>query len=286
MYHIIMSYKEGVNLTLKNYDDSLTIEEKHEACPYYETKCDDLKCFCPKYQAYLDVQDQDIVNAELKELNITATDTFGIMFGIQKHFAARFHNTDNPEKDITDHWVKEYCICIEDEFDELMDYIKLPLTDATMTNPGEMKKEVIDILHFVLDAMIAGGFSGKELYKHYNKLYETFYNEDEDLFTNEFNKYHAELNSEVSRAGSLQNVYLDYAVNLLLVNRDLRQQVSWKHWKKPNASINYDKLFDAYAKLLNAFIKLSASMFDTAYDVKTVYVNKNIENIRRQKNGY
>jgi hypothetical protein len=263
-----------------------TLAEKHGACPYYETKCDDLPCFCPKYQAYLDVQDPEIVNETIKSMNVTATDTFGIMLGIQKHFASRFHDVDEPSSEVTDYWVKEYCICIEDEFDELMDYIKLPLTDAKMNNTEEMKKEVIDILHFVMDDMVAGGISMADLYKHYNSKYETFYNNDDDLFVNEFNKYKADMSSAVTRAGSLQNVYLDYAVNMLLVNRDLRQQVSWKHWKNKNDSINYDKLFDAYAKQLNAFIKLAASMFDSAENVKTVYVNKNVENIRRQNYGY
>ena len=288
------------------------MNEKQKQCPYYETKCDDLQCFCPKYKAYIDVQNPQLVNSELKELDVADNmDGLEKMMTMQKHFANRFHPVIQVDKDITDKWNKEYCICIEDEVEELMDYCKLPIQDdAKYDNTKELKKEIIDILHFMMDIFITGNCSYDKLYSLFNKKRNTNVQSFNNVFQyciDEMKKYKlqratiSELDLFGSRVdlinlwnydGSIltyqmwNDLLVSFALELLFVNREIRQQISWKHWKKPNASINYDKLYNAYEELFYKFMRLAAFIFEDANEIVNTYIKKNIENIRRQKNGY
>ena len=278
--------------------DNMVLEDKHLACPYYETKCDDLECFCAKYHAYIDAKNENIVNDIIKELNITATDTWNIMFGIQKHFANRFHDVENVSKDTTDHWNKEYCICIEDEVEELLDYITLPLDDKPLLIDGEeCKKEVIDILHFMMNVFISGNATADEVGKRYLQQYIPNVTAVDDVFAVAFNhailenqaKYHISNTIKFYKNGisaADNEALLNATIKLLYVNREIRQQISWKHWKKPNTSINYNKLYDVYGTLFHQFMSLAALLFDSPNDIKEIYIKKNIENILRQKYNY
>ena len=273
------------------------LEKLHKQCPYYETKCDDLQCLCVKYEAWKDVQDPVIVNRELKALKINETDMFAVMYAIQKHFASRFHDTDNITKEITDAWVKEYCICMEDEIEEIYDYIMFPTAEhlpARKDNQEELRKEIIDVLHFVMDIMIASDFKPEDAKNRYAI--------DHNLFLKDFdllNEMFKEKRLVLKKRFGIKNVnymfledrtkseaLITLTSELLEMNRELRQQISWKHWKKPNESINYQKLHDVCYELLNRFVLLANIVFISGEDIRGTYVKKNIENIRRQKRGY
>jgi dimeric dUTPase (all-alpha-NTP-PPase superfamily) len=273
------------------------LERLHKQCPYYETKCNDLQCLCVKYEAWKDVQDPVIVNRELKELKINESDMFALMYAIQKHFASRFHNTDTITKEITDKWVKEYCICMEDEIEEIYDYISFPTVNripALKDNQEELRKEIIDVLHFVMNIMIVSGFKPEEA-KNRWAIDHGLFLKDFDLLSEMFKEKRKILKDRFGIKNvnfmfiedrTISDVLLTLTCELLEMNRELRQQISWKHWKKPNESINYPKLYDVCYELLNRFILLTTLVFISGEDIKTTYVKKNIENIRRQKRGY
>ena len=256
-----------------------------EQCPYRETKCQDLICPCAKFTAYIDVQDPKIVNEELEQLGITSDmNKWGKIYNMQKHFAERFHTTKDITKDLTDHWVKEYAICIEDEIGEIFDYIKLADEQrVSKTDSKELKKEVIDVLHFVMDVMIASGIDSHNLLNKYITQYNITLKNDilDDIF-----QFAKSENDRIYSAVNPNAALITLVIRLLLVNRELRQQISWKHWKKPNDSINYEKLNDVCVMLFHRFMLISAYLFNNADEMINMYIIKNVENIRRQKHGY
>ena len=269
-------------------------------CPYKETKCISLPCPCPKYQAYLDVQNPDIIATEIKELGINTNDSWEKVMGMQTIFASRFHATKNISKEVTDHWNKEYCICIEDEVEELEDYIKKYSTGlALKDDPKELRKEVIDIFHFVMDILISGGCSANELFNRFTKKFDAIINTN-DKFSYMFYVTSQLLSDKlkISRTNndnikklwkSTYNWDLltqEFIIDLLCINREIRQQISWKHWKKPNNEIDYNTLYNVYTEMIYRFMILVVWLFDKPEDVINMYITKNIENIRRQKNGY
>lgn len=281
---------------------------KHLSCPYYESKCNVADCFCLKYQAYKDVQNPQIVQAELDELGIPNTyDSWNKIFSIQKYFAARFSDVDHPSKDTTDIWNKEYLICIEDEVAELFDYIRLyGESSSVLDSYSGLKKEVIDILHFVMDTLITGGITANQLKDlHIKKRQVTIQN---DFFTDAFKAAQERIISrfalirmnvleQTDMISVLQDIWhIDadklycilqrLVLDLLLINRKVRECISWKHWKKPYASIDYDKLYNVYEEMFTKFIELAAFVFNNAEELIQNYILKNIENIRRQKLGY
>jgi hypothetical protein len=65
----------------------------------------------------------------------------------------------------------------------------------------------------------------------------------------------------------------------------VRQQISWKHWKKPNPKINMDKLQDAFALLFHELINLFILTMN-CNEIQFIYITKNAENIQRQVYGY
>ena len=281
---------------------------KYEQCPYYEEKCDTNQCFCIKYQAYQDVQDINVINNELKELgiDINLSDWDKIM-AMQSKFASRFSNTNNPSKEITDAWNKEYLICIEDEINELMDYINLPSRKCRLTDLKGLKKEVIDILHFVMDTFITGGITSQEIQNRYLKKYHikevtnffkyAFYLSQLELaskyrqLTKPINNEIVDLHTALTYKWEIDStdvdiILIDLIINLLEMNRKIRECISWKHWKKPNKEINYNKLYDVYVELFIRFLALCAFVFDNPDEIINTYIVKNVENIRRQKLGY
>ena len=255
-------------------------------CPYHETKCQDLVCPCAKFAAYIDVQNPQIVNEELEQLGITSDmNKWEKIYNIQKHFAERFHSTKDITKDLTDHWVKEYAICIEDEIEEIFDYIKLADEQAAYkTDNTELKKEVIDVLHFVMDVMIASNIYPNDLLNKYITKYNITLSKDDIL--DDIFQFTKNQNDIVYNVINPNEALITLTIRLLLVNRELRQQISWKHWKKPNNDINYEKLNDACIMLFHRFMLLSAYLFDNIDEMINMYIIKNVENIRRQKHGY
>jgi hypothetical protein len=65
----------------------------------------------------------------------------------------------------------------------------------------------------------------------------------------------------------------------------VRQQISWKHWKKPNPEIKRDKLLDAFALLFHELMNLFILTMD-CQEIQAIYMVKNAENIQRQNYGY
>ena len=283
--------------------------EKHQLCPYYESKCDDQKCFCLKYQAYKDIQDPEIIKQELIELGIDPNaDSWTKIMSMQKKFAARFSQVDNPSKEITDQWNKEYLICIEDEVEELVDYIGMFNQEPVLTSYKGLKKEIIDILHFIMDTFITGNCSPDILMNlHLNKHGNVLATNDnfkfafdqaklrlasryKDLTINQVkiendNLSNIELMWNINKE-QMNEILLQLTLELLFINKKVREQISWKHWKKPNKSINYDNLYNVYEEMFTKFIELAAFVFQDSDDIIQSYVLKNIENIRRQKLGY
>lgn len=272
-------------------------------CPYYETKCADIQCPCAKYKAYLDVQNPQTVKKVLVDLHISDTmNLFEKIYNIQQHFASRFHIVHNIPKDVTEHWCKEYCICMEDEIEELFDYIILEDNREIKADIKELKKEIVDVLHFVLDQMIAIECDSVMVLKYFKQKYFNDFINDPliDIFNysihqieNIFDiKRNHEYNSYINMwncAGNNKkwnNVLKTLALRLLFINREIRQQISWKHWRKPFKTINYEKLYQVCADLWYQYMLLAAFVFDNAEELVQIYIKKNVENICRQKYNY
>ena len=247
-------------------------------CPYLESKCSDIVCPCPKFKAYEQAKDPYIVKQTLEELNIDMNkDPFEIMLAMQTIFAGRFHTNKLSKLDI-DHWVNDYLVCIEDEIIELLEQIPGDQTDVDLTKNVELKKEVIDILHFTMDLFIAGGYSFEQiksvlLNKNATHVIET--TNILKLTGKLLHKNHA----------SKENV-VNECIKFLISNKRIREQISWKHWKKPNDTINSEKLLDAMILSLESLVRLFNMLFENIEKVKNIYIIKNVENILRQKNGY
>lgn len=274
-------------------------------CPYFETKCNDLACPCAKYKAFLDVKNPEIIRSELLNLNIDDSwNSFKKILYVQKHFASRFHPVKNLRKEETDYWSKEYCICLEDEIEEIFDYIALDDNKPAKVDIVELKKEIVDVLHFVLDLIICGECSSEAVLNNYKLQYlQKEYSANDpliDIFNHSIqrleNIFDIKRNAEYDNYKQIWNfgrsktnwngVLRTLILRLLLMNREIRQQISWKHWKKLNKDINYTKLYQVYANLFYYFMLLSAFIFDDMEEIVNFYLKKNIENIRRQKYNY
>ena len=257
-------------------------------CPYFESNCPGgqesseqlLDCKCSKYLAYVDAKDTSIVNQELKNMNITATKKMEILLSMQKIFAERFHKIEGLTKDEIDHWTNEYLVCIEDEIIEAEEFLDIYLTTIKEFNLVEFRKELIDILHFLMDGMLVTGMKYNELVDVYGKECNKDLNDIDVLdYAMSREQIYIEQISE-------QNQYL-YILNYLLRDiRLVRQCISWKHWKKPNSEINKEKIYIAYMNMFRHLIQLFIATDMSSEDVYNVYVQKNIENILRQKYSY
>ena len=151
-----------------------------------------------------------------------------------------------------------------------------------------LKKEVIDILHFMMELFIVGNADKNIIKKHYNDMYNVGWTySNVDLFEEAYDRQSITLpkylNSFVDRTHDI--TVLKASCRLSDACALVRQQISWKHWKKPSDTINYEKLYDAYAVVFHEFINLCVLTMDEK-EIRTIYVNKNVENILRQKYGY
>jgi len=275
---------------------------KHD-CPYLETKCEDITCPCPKYLAYKDANDPQKLNDILEKNNFdTSLPAWELMYSMQKSFESRFHKElGNLSKDDMDYWLDKYLVCIEDEIREVRECLNLYCNKQTILT-AELKKEVIDILHFVMDLFICGNASSKDIKQFYTKRYLNKdimkYGEINNLFLEELMnaKDLIELAYKIQSIDIFEylNLYstdkLDWSIlkatcRLSDAGAQVRQQISWKHWKKPNDTIDIEKLYDAFALVFHEFINLC--LLTMQYEeVKNIYIKKNVENIQRQYYGY
>lgn len=254
-------------------------------CPYRETNCEDK--ICPKFMAYLDVNDKNTVKQELNEMgfDIDNMETFELLMSMQKLFATKFHKVTNLSKTEKDYWINSYLVCIEDEVREVREHLNIYPDGKCLTNKMEMKKEIIDILHFMMDEFICGGATFEDIKKYYLKEFSPMVKDVSDLFA-----YACETQKNNVKSLYEKNTY--DTTCLLLVNKLLdcsakvRQCISWKHWKKPTDTIDQDKLFTAFAQTFKIFVDLCVynNMFEK--EIKNIYISKNLENRFRQKWGY
>jgi len=248
---------------------------KMKDCPYLEDNCikdkldmnNKLECECVKFKAYINAQNKDIINKILKSYNIHSDDKFIIMYNMQKQFCSKLHKIYNLSKDEIDKYTNMYMVCIEDEISEAEEFLDIFENKIKDFDKKEFSKELIDILHFLMDAMIVSG------YKYKNNYLEDIENEIE--------------NKQFNIIGNTSD--LKYLTLLTYLNHDIRlvrQCISWKTWKTPNKTINFKKLHDIYNKMFCDLITIFHFLNININDIYNIYVHKNIENVLRQEYGY
>lgn len=265
-------------------------------CPYQDFRCNQ-NCSiiskkngikpCPKYYAYIDSRDDNIKKDILSTVGIDVVnmEKIEIMLNLQKYFANKFHNTNNMTKEQVDYHVNDYLVCIEDEIGELREYL-----NGTMEDNYENKfKEVIDVLHFVMDLMICSNYTYKNLKMDINKIDSSDIPIEQKIINYNLNLY----NKFKDNYKNLDNnmIIMLLSNRILDESRDVRQSISWKHWKKPNETIDYDvlhkKIFEYYNRLIQLFIGVMYNNEDINFDkIYNTYVTKNCENLLRQKYNY
>lgn len=239
-------------------------------CPYFEVNCggketDELNCICPKYKAYLAVKDPQKKQEMLDKLGVNGTEKMDIMLQMQKVFASKFHKIDNLTNAEIDKWTKEYLICIEDEILEASEFLPIYEEVVKEYDEKEYSKELIDVLHFVMDAMLVAGMDNNIL--------------KEKLDTTDVVEYLSNIDVEgVTKIDSLHYLLRDL--------RLVRQYINWKHWKRPKDTLNKDALYDSYVTMLKHLFICFKVVGMSANDVFETYINKNIENQYRQYYGY
>lgn len=243
---------------------------KKKDCPYFEVNCggegnDELNCICPKYKAYKATMDPVKRQEMINKLGVVAEDKMDTMLKMQKIFASRFHKIDNLTNPEIDKWTKDYLVCIEDEILEASEFLPIYEEVIKEYDEKEYRKELIDILHFVMDGMLVVGMNN-------NILKEKLKCDDVVEFMSNINV------SGISHIDSLHYLMRDL--------RLVRQNINWKHWKKANPNLNLDKIYDAYVTMLKHLFVCFKVANMNADDVYETYVNKNVENQYRQEFGY
>jgi hypothetical protein len=261
-------------------------------CPYFEENCpgglstgsEKLTCECAKFKAYIGAKDPTVVAEELKSMNIIATEKMNIMLSMQKIFAGRFHKIDGLTKEEIDHWTNEYLVCIEDEIVEASEFLNIYPEVIKKFDVVEYRKELIDILHFMMDGMLVAGMTYSDLKDYYGKYHSTIMQTDILDVAVELEQFAIDELSTMTMNSTDKDLYI---LNYLFRDiRLVRQCISWKHWKKPSATIDKDKMFMAYAGMFSHLVQAFLTTGMTPEDIYNVYVHKNIENILRQKAGY
>lgn len=256
-------------------------------CPYLEMQCQNLKCDCPKYKAYIDAKKPEVFERVMKENNFdTSLPAFELLMAMQYSFASRVRKVDNLSKEEKDKWIDRYLVCIEDEIREVREHLNLYGDMSKNEDKGlELKKEVIDILHFMMELFLVGGADHKMIGSYYRSIYgSSDYTRDLIEVAYDEQKPYIEEYLDCEKDGYDISV-LKASCRLSDACALVRQQISWKHWKKPNDKIDYERLYDAFAKLFHEFINLCILTMPVE-EVKGIYVNKNVENILRQEYGY
>lgn len=262
-------------------------------CPYFEPNCprsidengklannSPLDCVCAKFLAYTDSKDPEVVSKKLAEMNVKGTHKMEIMMGMQKVFAERFHPVENLSKKEIDYWTNAYLVCIEDEIVEALEFINIFPKTIKEFDLKEYRKELIDILHFLMDGMLVAGMTYHDLEISYEKVIGKTLGHNDLLDV--ASGYEVQYLEQI-----VEEDQCLYTLNYLLRDiRMVRQCISWKHWKKPNDTIDKDKIFEAYTGMFRNLILAFIATGMTGEDIYNIYVGKNIENCLRQDYGY
>lgn len=274
---------------LKIGDNCLSIDtfegDKYVDCPYREQNCQNK--ICAKYMAHLDVNDDKIVQKEIKDMGFDMNNMqmFELLMSMQSLFAEKFHKVKGLSKEEQDKFINMYLVCIEDEVREVREHLNIYPDIKAHTNKVEMKKEIIDILHFMMDTFICGNANFKDIEKYYLNEFSPLVSQVNSLFAYAIYNQTNELHKNYDGFGYDET-------NLLLVNRlldcsaEIRQCISWKHWKKPSDHIDYDKLYTAFAHMFKIFIDICIINEMNEDEIKEIYIKKNLENRRRQVWNY
>jgi len=257
-----------------------------DKCPYYEANCSGCNQKCPKLLAYEEIQKPGVIEKEIEELGIDPNlNTWNLLMAMQLKFAARFHKVENLTKDEMDHWIDRYLVCIEDEIREVREHLNIyPDLLVEKDNRIELEKEFIDIIHFIMDEFISGGANAKDVENAYmNKYYKNEITDDFMMFA--YNKQEMEI-EELYKDYSRDMTILLLTSKLLDCSGKVRQCISWKHWKKASDTINFNKLYDAFAETFKTLIDCYCIMEMIPEKIREIYINKNCENIWRQKFNY
>lgn len=262
------------------------MNKNYDKCPYKEENCDLSKCACAKYLAYEAVNDPEQIKEELAVMgfDIENMSIFELLMSMQKLFAGNFHKVDNLTKSEQDKWINAYLVCVEDEIREVREHLGIYPGKANKTNVVELKKEIIDILHFMMDEFICGNATYKDIEKAYLKEFFPDIACVSDLI--EFSYKYQNSVSDRFDAYNYDHSCLLLVNELLDCSAMVRQCISWKHWKKPAETIDYDKLYRAFAHTFRTFIDLCKYNDMRPNDIKDIYIKKNLENRFRQKIGY
>ena len=262
-------------------------ENMKTECPYYENNiCETKICACAKFLAFQKVKEPGIVEQKISELGINLNqDSLSLMMDIQKCFSKKFRSVENISKEDKDKWINQYLICMEDEISELREYLDIyPNEKSKPFNVIEVKKELIDILHFVMDVFISGEASSKDIEKYYLEKYSP-----EVSSVKDFMKYSFDTQTQIIALNynklDTTSIILILSCKLLDNSAAIRKLISWKHWKKSNPIIDKNALFFAFADLYKAMIDLFLVLMDVS-EIKQIYIEKNVENILRQENNY
>lgn len=260
-------------------------------CPYYEIQCNNLECDCPKYKAYVDAKKPEVFKRVMEENKFDVSlPAFDLLMTMQKSFASRMRKVDGLTKEEKDTWIDKYLVCVEDEIREVREHLDLygeePKYASEIDKTLELKKEVIDILHFMMELFIVGGANQKTVKEFYAKVYNHSFDENADLIELAYNYQKDDIKEYLHcDKDNIDITVLKASCRLSDACALVRQEISWKHWKKPNVFIDYDKLYSAYAVVFHEFINLCILTMKVE-EIKTIYVNKNVENILRQEYGY
>lgn len=264
-------------------------------CPYQDSRCNqDCSMIkesgikpCPKYYAYIDSKDDNIKKNILSEVgvDIINMEKIEVMLRLQKYFASKFHNTDNMTKEQVDHHINDYLVCIEDEIGELREYLNGMMED----NYENKFKEVVDVLHFVMDLMICSNYTYENLKKDVNEIDPSNISIEEKLINYNLCAYKEFKNHYQGLSNNM--LIMLFSNRILDASRDVRQCISWKHWKKPSETIDYDvlhkRIFQYYNYLIQLFISVMYGNEDIKFDkIYNTYITKNCENLLRQKYNY
>jgi len=248
-------------------------------CPYYENNCDLTTCACPKYKAWEYTKNASNVKQTIEQLGVDFhQENWKIIMEMQKKFSVKFRPVENQTKDEKDEWINKYLICIEDEIGELRDMLNIDgLIWEKPFEVEEAKKEVIDILHFVMDTIISYGVSVNEIKQWYFRRYC-----DNIIDVKDFLNFTHDIT--VKKPLTQSDVFIKIN-NMSKACREVRQHISWKHWKRKNEKIDHEKMMNALVFLMKCYFDL-AYQFMNDKEMVDIYIKKNVENIARANFGY
>lgn len=263
-------------------------EQELAEYPYNETgapvRKDD-----PKYVAWKKVQEPGTIAQELAEMGIDHNDDkLIVMMKMQKLFAKKFHPVDGLTKDEVEHWVEAYIDCVEDELSEVREHIpwqKGLIVNTKEVNVYELKKEVIDILHFVMDELVMVDIDGTTLTSLYSDVYGVDLNVDnvlEAMLKYELEHHNGSVLKDLPTDEAVMQAH-NYFHDAI---RNTKQHIDWKHWKKKRPELNKEDLAKALLEQWITLLSLFNILGMDSKEIYEIYVVKNVENVLRQKAGY